>query len=46
MAENTTKPTGASVEEYLASRGDARQQVDARALMALLGRITGSPPTM
>jgi hypothetical protein len=46
MAENKTKPTGESVEEYLASRGDERQRADGRWLIALLERITGAPATM
>jgi hypothetical protein len=46
LAENKTKPTGAGVEEYLASRGDERQRADCRLLIALLERITGAPPTM
>ena len=46
MAENKTKPTDASVESYIASRADAQQAEDSRALMALLMRVTGQPPTM
>ena len=46
MAENKTKPTDASVESYIASRADAQQAEDSRALMALLVRVTGQPPTM
>ena len=46
MAENKTKPTGASVEEYIASRANARQREDCRALMVLFEKITGHPPEM
>ena len=46
MAENKTKPTAASVEDYLASRANAQQQVDCQDLMALLHRVTQEPPTM
>lgn len=46
MAENKTKPTGASVEAYLAARGTPEQIADCRALMAILARVTGEGPTM
>lgn len=46
MAENKTKPTGASVEAYLASRANEQQAVDCQDLMALLHRITGEDPVM
>jgi hypothetical protein len=46
MAENKTKPTGASVEDYLASRANAQQMADGQALMALLHRVTGEDPVM
>ena len=46
MAENKTKPTGASVEDHIASRANERQAADCRALMALLQRVTGEPPVM
>jgi hypothetical protein len=45
-ASNKTKPTNASVEEYIASRADERQLIDCRDLMALLAKITRQPPTM
>ena len=41
MAENKTKPTDASVEEYIASRANAQQRADCRELMALFKKITG-----
>lgn len=46
MAENKTKPTGASVADYIASRASTQQQSDCRELMALLGKITGQPAKM
>ena len=46
MAENKTKPTGASVEDYIDSRANERQRADCEELMALLGKVTGEPPTM
>ena len=46
MAENKTQPTGASVEDYLASRANAQQMDDCQELMALLHRVTQEPPTM
>lgn len=46
MAENKTKPTGASVEAYLASRANERQIADCRDLMAMLRKITRQAPRM
>lgn len=46
MAENKTKPTDASVEDYIASRGNAQQCTDCRELMALLKKVTGHSPRM
>lgn len=46
MAENKTKPTGASVEAYLASRASAEQLRDCAAVMAMCERITQQPPVM
>lgn len=46
MAENKTKPTGASVEGYIASRATEQQHSDCLELMALLERITRQPPKM
>ena len=46
MAENKTKPTGASVEEYIASRANEEQRRDCKQIMALLKRVTGKPPKM
>jgi Domain of unknown function (DU1801) len=46
MGENKTRPTDASVEDYLASRANEQQRSDCRELMALLGKITGESPKM
>ena len=46
MAENKTKPTGASVADYIASRANAQQRADCRELMALLKKVTRQPPKM
>ena len=46
MAENKTKPTDASVEDYIASRANAQQRTDCRELMALLKRVTRHSPRM
>lgn len=46
MAENKTKATGASVEDYIASRASDEQRADCKALMALFKRVTGQRPKM
>ena len=46
MATNKTKPTGASVKDYLASRASDQQLADCRQLMALLKRVTRKTPYM
>lgn len=46
MAENKTKATTASVEDYLASRASAQQLADSRALMAMFARLTKDKPKM
>src|SRR5687768_3929346 len=46
MAENKTKPTGACVEDYIASRANAQQRADCRELMALFKKITRHSPRM
>lgn len=46
MAENKTKPTAASVTEYIASRANEEQQRDCKRLMALCKRVTGAKPVM
>jgi hypothetical protein len=46
MAENKTKPTDASVEDYIAVRGSEQQRTDCRELIALLKKATQQPPKM
>ena len=46
MAENKTKFTGASVEDYIASRATAQQRTDCRELMVLLKKVTRHSPRM
>ena len=46
MAENKTKATDASVEDYLASRANEQQRVDCKALMSIFKRVTRQPPKM
>ena len=46
MAENKTKATDASVDGYIASRANAQQRADCRALMAPFKRVTRHTPRM
>lgn len=46
MAENKTRPTDASVEDYIASRANAQQHTDCRELMVLFRKVTRQPPRM
>ncbi len=46
MTENKTKPTDASIEDYIASRASPQQGADCRELMTLLGKVTRQPPKM
>ena len=46
MAETKTKPTGASVDAYLASRASPEQLADCRAIMAMCKRVTKQQPKM
>ena len=46
MAENKTKATDASVDDYIASRANPQQQADCRELMALFKRVTRQTPRM
>jgi hypothetical protein len=46
MAENKTKPTDASVQDYIAGRGSEQQRADCRELIALLQKVTQQPPRM
>jgi len=40
MAETKTRPTNASIDEYLASRASPGQLADCKALMAMCKRVT------
>jgi hypothetical protein len=46
LAENKTRPTDASVDDYLASRASEHQRGDCQALMALLQEVTRESPRM
>src|SRR5262245_65690736 len=46
MAENKTKPTDASVEDYIASRANEEQRADCKTLMSIFKRITKQQPRM
>ena len=46
MAETKTKPTGVSVDAYLASRASREQLADCKAIMAICKRVTKQQPTM
>jgi Domain of unknown function (DU1801) len=46
MAATKTKFTGASVDDYLAERGNEQQRADCRELIALMKKATRQPPRM
>ena len=46
MAENKTRKTGASVEEFLASIENSRRRADGLAILAMMRQITGLEPEM
>jgi Domain of unknown function (DU1801) len=46
MPEAKTKPTSASVEDYLLSKASVEQMADCKALMAMLKKVTKHDPTM
>ena len=46
MAQTKTRPTAASVNDYLASRASPEQLADCRAVMAICKRVTKQPPRM
>jgi hypothetical protein len=46
MAETKTKPTDASIDEYLASRASPEQLTDCKAIMAMCTRVTKQQPKM
>ena len=46
MAENKTKPTIASVAEFIAAINDQTKRADAKALVKLMQSVTGEKPKM
>ena len=46
MAETKTKPTGVSVDAYLASKASPEQLADCKAIMAICKRVTKQQPKM
>ncbi len=46
MPENKTKPTKASIADYIASRANEQQRKDCRELMAMFKKITRHSPKM
>ena len=46
MAENKTQATDANVEGFLGAVDPAQRRADARAICALMARVTGEPPVM
>ena len=46
MAETKTKPTGESIDAYLASRASPEQLADCKAIMAMCKRVTKQLPRM
>ena len=46
MAENKTKPTSASVDDFIAKIENSRRRSDALAALKIYKEITGLPPVM
>lgn len=46
MAEQKTKPTGESVSTFIAGIEDERRRRDAKALVKLMGAVTGEKPKL
>ena len=46
MATTKTKPTGASITDYIASRGTEQQAADCKELMAMFKKLTKKSPYM
>lgn len=46
MAENKTRATAADVDAFIARVPSAQKQADARALAALMARVSGEQPVM
>jgi hypothetical protein len=46
MTENKTKPSNASVKDYIASRANEEQKADCKTLMAMFKKLTKRQPKM
>ena len=46
MAENKTKPTPASVDDFIANIENARRRADALTALKIYKEVTGLPPVM
>ena len=46
MAENKTKPTSASVDEFIAKIENSRRRTDALTALKIYQEVTGLPPVM
>ena len=46
MATTKTKPTGASITDYIASRATEQQAADCKELMAMFKKLTKKTPYM
>ncbi len=46
MAELKTRPTGASVADFIASVADPRRREDCETMVRLMQEVTGRPPEM
>ncbi len=46
MAENKTQATNESVAKFINTIADERQRADAKAISAMMERLSGEPPTM
>ena len=46
MAENKTRPTAASVADFIDSVPNAQRREDARKVCAMMERLSGSPPVL
>jgi hypothetical protein len=46
MAENKTKPTSASVDDFIAKIENSRRRTDALAALKIYKQVTGLPPVM
>jgi hypothetical protein len=46
MAENKTKPTSASVDDFIANLENTRRRTDALTALMIYKKITGLPPVM